>query len=175
MTLSDIAVIGNIVSDIAVVASLIYLSLQVRQAEKNQRAIVHQTRVDRTTNASLAFSQPEMAQLIAKVAAPAPDFSADEVVRLYYYLRVQLVAFDDTLRQHDAGFLDETYFETTRLNTARMLANPVLRATWVLLRPQLAPRLADRIEQLVIRGTPLAQPPDWASTWKQAHADVLAG
>ena len=174
MTLSDIVTIGNFVSDIAVVTSLVYLSLQVRQAEKNQRAIVHQTRVDRVTNTSLAFSQPVMARLMAKVAAPTPDLSADEVIQLLHCLRAQMVAFDDALWQHDAGLLDEIYFETTRLNTARMLSNPAMRATWALLRPQIAPHLADRIEQLVLRHTPLAHPLDWASAWKQAYADVLA-
>jgi hypothetical protein len=175
MTLSDFAVIGNIVSDVAVVASLVYLSLQVRQAEKNQRAIVHQTRVDRVTNTALAFSQPEMAKLLAKVAAPLTELSAEEVVRLLHCLRTQMVAFDDALWQHDAGLLDKIYFETTRLNTARMLANPAMRATWILLRPQIAPPLADRIERLVIRDMPLARPSDWAAAWKQAHTDVLAG
>ena len=175
MTLSDFVTIGNFVSDLAVVASLVYLSLQVRQAEKNQRAIVHQTRVDRVTNTSLAFSQPEMAKLLAKVAAPDAEPSADEVIQLLYCLRTQMVAFDDALWQHDAGLLDKIYFETTRLNTARMLANPAMRATWTLLRPQIAPHLVDRIERLVIRDMPLAAPLNWASAWKQAHADVLAG
>ena len=34
MTLSDLASIGSLISGIAVLISLIYLSLQVRQAEK---------------------------------------------------------------------------------------------------------------------------------------------
>lgn len=174
MTLSDLVTVGNIVSDVAVVASLVYLSLQVRQAEKNQRAIVHQTRVDRTTNTSLTLAQPEMAKLLAKIATPAFDLSADEVFQLLYCLRAQMVAFDDALWQHDAGLLDKIYFETTRLNTARMLANPAMRATWTLLRPQIAPHLVERIERLVIHSTPLARPMDWAAAWKQAHADLLA-
>jgi hypothetical protein len=56
-----------------------------------------------------------------------------------------------------------------------MLASPAMRAIWVLLRPQIAPHLANRIEELVIRDTPLARTRDWVSDWKQAYADVLAG
>ncbi|HEY0105781.1 MAG TPA: hypothetical protein VGB91_06820 [Rhizomicrobium sp.] len=115
------------------------------------------------------------AKPLAKVAAPDADLSADDVVRLLHCLRLQMVAFDDALWQHDAGLLDKICFETTRLNTARMLANPAMRATWTLLRPRITPHLVDRIEQLVIHGTPLARPRDWASAWKQAHADVPVG
>ncbi|HEX3432128.1 MAG TPA: hypothetical protein VHT03_14710 [Rhizomicrobium sp.] len=42
MSLSDLASLGSFVSAFAVLASLVYLALQVRQAEKNQRAILNQ-------------------------------------------------------------------------------------------------------------------------------------
>jgi PEP-CTERM motif len=44
MTLSDLAALGSFISSVAVLVSLIYLALQVRQADKNQRAIVQQER-----------------------------------------------------------------------------------------------------------------------------------
>jgi hypothetical protein len=40
MTLSDLASIGSLVSGVAVLVSLVYLSSQVRQTEKNQRALM---------------------------------------------------------------------------------------------------------------------------------------
>src|SRR5579862_4809924 len=42
MTLADLASIGSLISGVAVLISLIYLALQVRQAEKNQRALMNQ-------------------------------------------------------------------------------------------------------------------------------------
>ena len=42
MNLSDVASIGSFVSGVAVLVSLVYLSLQVRQTERNQRALMNQ-------------------------------------------------------------------------------------------------------------------------------------
>jgi hypothetical protein len=40
MSLSDLASIGNFVSGIAVVESLVYLAIQTRQGVRNQRSII---------------------------------------------------------------------------------------------------------------------------------------
>ena len=47
MDVTDIASIGSLISGLAVLISLVYLSLQVRQAELNQRAVVNQGLIGR--------------------------------------------------------------------------------------------------------------------------------
>ena len=47
MKLSDLASIGSLISSAAVLISLVYLALQIRQAERNQRALIHQGRASR--------------------------------------------------------------------------------------------------------------------------------
>ena len=42
MTLSDLAAIGSLVSGLAVLVSLVYVSIQIRQTERNQRALINQ-------------------------------------------------------------------------------------------------------------------------------------
>ena len=49
MTLADIADLSQVVASAAVVASLIYLAVQVGQSERNQRALIQQGRADRAT------------------------------------------------------------------------------------------------------------------------------
>ena len=44
MSLSDLANISNLVSDLAVLVFLIYLAQQIRQAAQNQRAAIHNDR-----------------------------------------------------------------------------------------------------------------------------------
>jgi hypothetical protein len=50
MLLSDLASIGNLVSGLAVLASLVYLSLQLRQTDRNQKALMNQGTVTRNTD-----------------------------------------------------------------------------------------------------------------------------
>jgi hypothetical protein len=44
MSLSDLANIGGFVSSLAVLISLVYLALQIRQSAKNQKAAIHNER-----------------------------------------------------------------------------------------------------------------------------------
>jgi hypothetical protein len=76
MTLSDLASIGSLVSGVAVLVSLIYLALQVRQAEKNQRALMNQGTVARVSESILGFAQPALNAISTRVHSGGIDFSA---------------------------------------------------------------------------------------------------
>jgi hypothetical protein len=66
MTLEQIFYLSQSVASVAVVGSLIYLGLQVRSAERGQRAIMQQGRADRASNAALAIASPELARVFQK-------------------------------------------------------------------------------------------------------------
>jgi hypothetical protein len=173
MSLQALADLGSLINGLAVLASLVYLGLQVNHAVKAQRAAMHQARVDRATNMSLKFVGEDVPGILAKAASGANDFSSPEVLQLFHVLRIHVLALDDALWQADAGFLDLSSRDTTILAFRRLTANPIFRATWHILRPQIAPDLQARIET-IIRETQLAPPQDWALAWKEAHAGVLA-
>lgn len=169
MNLSDVADVGSLINGVAVLASLLYLSVQVRHAQRTQQAAMHQARVERVTNVSLRFAELDYAKVLAKAASGAADFSAPEVLQLFYAVRIQVLALDDAFWQADAGFLDEPSLQTTILTMKRMMANPALRAAWHLVRPQIATALRERIER-VVEETPQAPPADWVTAWQEAYA-----
>jgi hypothetical protein len=171
MNLSDLASIGSLINGLAVLVSLIYLSAQVRHARRIQQAAMHQSRVERVTNVSLCYAEPDCAKVLAKAASGISDFSAAEVLQLFFVVRIQVLALDDAFWQAEAGFLDEQSLQTTVLTMKRMMANPVLRAAWYLVCPQIAPTLRERIERLV-QETPLARPTDWATAWQEAYVKI---
>lgn len=83
MSLTDLASLGSFVSAVAVLISLVYLSLQVKQAERNQQASIRATRVTRIAFDSLAASlkhslaQPGMRAFYKRQRAMlGRDFSA---------------------------------------------------------------------------------------------------
>ncbi len=172
MSLSDLANIGSFVSGIAVVVSLIYLALQVRHAQKTQRALMHQARTERVVNAALTSMQNEIAETVTKIVN-SDELSPREMLQSYYYMRVQVAVVEDALWQYDAGFLDRESLDTAILNLQRVMLFPAVRAAWVMLRPQLAPVVRDRLDKLVA-GSLVAEPWDWAADYKQAHAQAKA-
>ena len=72
MSLSDLASIASLVSTFAVLISLIYLGLQVRQAEKNQQAAIRQGRATRAVDIILAAGDPALAEALPKGTAGEP-------------------------------------------------------------------------------------------------------
>ena len=148
MSLSDLASLGTFVSGLAVVVSLIYLALQVRHAEKTQRALMHQARAERLINAGLASMQPEIADTVTKMMTGDP-LSPRETLQAYYYMRIQVVIVEDALWQHQAGFLDKDSLDTAILNLQRIMLFPACRAAYQMQRAQLPPAVRDRIDALV--------------------------
>lgn len=171
MKLSDLADIGSLINGLAVLASLLYLSVQVRHAQRTQQAAMHQARVERVTNVSLKLGEPDYCRVLAKAASGAADFSAAEVLALFYVVRIQVLALDDAFWQADAGFLDEPSLQTTVLTMKRMMTNPALRAAWHLVTPQIAPAIRERIER-VVQDAPLAPPADWLAAWQKAYDEL---
>lgn len=109
MSLHDLADLGSLVNGLAVLASLVYLGLQVNHALRVQKAAMHQARVERVTNVSLKFAGSDVPGVLAKAASGATDFSGSEVLQLFQIVRIQVLALDDALWQADCGFLDAAF------------------------------------------------------------------
>jgi hypothetical protein len=61
MSLSDLASLGSFVSGFAVLLSLIYLALQVRQTKRNQQIAIRHSRASRIVELQLALADPAVA------------------------------------------------------------------------------------------------------------------
>ena len=68
MSLEQVFYLSQSIASIAVVGSLIYLGLQVRSAERSQRAIMQQGRADRSSNASLTVTATQTLRACGKKA-----------------------------------------------------------------------------------------------------------
>jgi len=67
MSLSDLAAFGSFVSGLAVLVSLIFLLLQVRQTNRNQRALMQQGISARYLQMNSTASSPEVAKTLVRV------------------------------------------------------------------------------------------------------------
>jgi hypothetical protein len=173
MTLTDLASVGSFVSGIAVVISLIYLAVQVRHAQKTQRALMHQARTERLINASLECMHTDICETVTKMANGEQLSSPLELMRAYYYMRIQVVTVEDALWQHEAGFLDKDSLDTAILNLQRVVMLPAARAAWLMQRTQLPPAVRNRMDKL-LAGALTAETWDWASAYKDANAKAVA-
>ena len=171
MSLSDLASIGTLLGSIAVLASLVYLSLQIRQSGRNQRALMDQGTVTRNIDILMFLSQPHIHNLTTRVAAGDVDFTAEELDYLQLRLRATLLTHQDTYIQHKAGLVDEITYENSMAVSRFVLSQPVYRALWTTSRRGYAHDWASYIEKQ-IESTPLMKTGDHVAHFKQALAAV---
>jgi hypothetical protein len=95
MSLADLASITGVLSSLAVFGSLIYLALQVRQADRNQRTLLQQGASARNMESIWKFSEPQYAGIIARVWNGEVDFTPTEATQVAYLLRASLFGLQD--------------------------------------------------------------------------------
>ena len=131
MSLSDLASLGSFVSGAAVLVSLIYLSIQVRQTEKNQRALINESYVTRVSENIRWWSEPANRHLQAKVAAGETAFTTDEIMLLGTFFRLAVLSTQAVFQQNAAGLIDKYSYDSAMLSFKGWLSQPVYRALWL--------------------------------------------
>jgi len=103
MNLSNLANISEIVGSIAILVTLIFLALQIRQNTRAIEASASQDAADSESNALVQMlNYPEVAISITK-----DELTDVEVVRLFAYLSLLLRAHEQYWRQYQLGVIDE--------------------------------------------------------------------
>jgi hypothetical protein len=142
MTIEQLAAIGEIVGAIGVIASLIYLSVQIRQnthaMDEGRRLALAQTyqmRADALQQMVVTAATTEIGAIIVKLTGDGyPDditaldrLNEEELGRFRLWQIAQHAHWDNLHFQYQQGFLDEEYFnDSFRERTVRLA--PVWRA-----------------------------------------------
>lgn len=158
MSLSDLASLGSFVSGVAVLVSLIYLALQVRQTEKNQRAIIHQGRVEQSVDRLLRLMEPELLKPFMK-GLYGRDVSGEELEFQQFVFAMAAIAREtqDLYFQNDLGLLNDASLQNQLVPLYAALRSPGGKAFWRLMRGTSDPHLRERVDALDARLT--VQPP----------------
>jgi hypothetical protein len=172
MNLEDAYFISQIIAATAVVASLVFVGLQLRQSDKTQRAAMHQARADRIINVFDQLAQPHMAAAFAKATAAPEALTAQEVVQLRSFIMALVLNIEDHLWQHKAGLLDAETVERSRHAGRIIMMNPAMRALWQVTRPGLYPQQVETFERELIDNQPVGASADLHQLWLKALAEV---
>lgn len=132
MSLEHIFYISQSIAALAVVASLLYLAQQVRQAERVQRATMQQGRADRTSQASLATANPELARVLQKGMAGDAELTREEFTQWMLMCRALFLSGEDSFLQHEAGMLSDAAFDSYVAGVKFYFSMPGMRAAWKL-------------------------------------------
>src|SRR5271166_1384321 len=128
MSLEEIFYVSQSVASVAVVGSLIYLGLQVRGAERAQRAIMQQGRADRAAHGAMSAADSDLARVFRKAMAGDPELTRDEFAQWMMICRAMFLSGEDSFLQYKAGQLDRKAFDSYVAGVAFYMRSPGMRA-----------------------------------------------
>jgi hypothetical protein len=175
MSLSDLASVGSFVSGFAVLISLVYLALQVRQTKRNQQIEIRHSRVSRIVDLHLALADPGVADAWLHGSGSLQALTQTELSQYINLCRALFFHFEDSFYQREEGLLNDDAFETVVAGVRFSARSPGWRAAWKMARPNFGGRFRDFMDGEIAAAA--VEPPVDLSleTWKVAFAAEASG
>lgn len=172
MRLEDFAVVASLFSSFAMAITLLFLLLQMRQVSRNQKSLVQQGRTARYVEIISSRTQPLLAESFSLAMDGAP---LDEVQRIAVTAHVDAYFwhFEDGYVQFEAGTIDRAAWESDVATLRWLIATPVFRAQWRLVRDLSSGRYRDWVDGL-LREVSVSATGDLGSRWRTMLAEELA-
>ena len=128
MTLESVYFLSQIVAAVAIVASLLFVGLQLRHSDKTQRALVHQATIQRTIELNQRLTDAHIVALISKARDPRTSWSVEEIWQMRAIIRVIVLHVTDMQWQHRAGLRTQPRTADERCSAERLQHAAALHA-----------------------------------------------
>ena len=149
MSLSDLASIGSFVSGFAVLVSLIYLSLQIRQNTRHSRALIQQGRAARICQTLSDMAELDWTDGMEACLAGEANVSPKDLRKFNFVARTYFVSAEDSFLQHQEGLMDHQVFDGFEGSMRAGLAgSPGFLKAWKISRMSYVPAFRDYIDKL---------------------------
>ena len=131
MTLQDLGNLGELISAIAVVISLAYLAVQIRQNTKTVRASTYQAVLDSSrSDNELILVYPHL-ERVYRVGRRDPSALTDEERPLFRHLAAQLLQNHEMMfLQYQHGIIDEDLWRRRQVALRALVSQPGVRQWW---------------------------------------------
>lgn len=172
MTLEEIFYASQSIAAVAVVASILYLAQQVRQADRVQRGIMQQGRADRVAQSSLMVADSGLASVMQKGLAADTDLTREEFAQWTMICRALFISGEDSFLQHKAGLLSTEAFQSYVAGVHHFMAAPGMRAAWKLFGKQFGSEFRAFVDAIVKQPPPAQAGATLAEWQKLARAET---
>lgn len=131
MTLADLGNLGELVSAVAVVVSLVYLSVQIRQNTRTMKVSSHHATKTAYNTLHVAFgSDPVVSTLLDRGSEDYSQLSREERFRYAMLMRASFGLHGDMFLQLQERLLSDEEWAIQTRSIARALAPPGARTWW---------------------------------------------
>ncbi len=135
MTLVDLANIGQVVGALAVIASLIFVGLQVRQNTKATRATALQMNADYWLTYFTMLADKQFSEVYSKGALGRVELEDGQFGQFFFLCRATFMGCENQHHQYLSGLLDDDAYRGYEATIREQIAAfPGIRAMWQLVK-----------------------------------------
>ena len=165
MTLQNFGDLGDLIGGIAVVITLIYLAVQIRQNTALITAQTVQASVDATQRVLLLRAENAPLRATLRKARNNEDLNADDTEVLASYLQAAFMNFQARLQHHARGVFDRSINESYELILEDYLHQPYVRRWWHYAKPLYGATFRNHCDRIIAALADGAAPPvaDWGA------------
>lgn len=175
MTLEFAVNLASLISSIAVLVSVVYLALQVRQGALNQRSTMDRGRSQQVGDWLQYIAEPETAELMLRGHAGDATLTAIEIHRYLWSIYPLILHFEDSYYQHREGMISDAQYASTVGHLRSRCPSPGFRAIWQHIRLRFRADFCAFIDGLMREIPPDAsESADWTTQWRADAAAELA-
>jgi hypothetical protein len=149
MTIQDWGAVGEIVGAAGVIASLLYLAIQIRQSSRTARNATTQSIMSMSAHMNTAVAG-DISPTIAKMIAGA-ELNPDEEFRYFSFLMAVFASHWQVHYQFEHGMIEAEIFEAYERRTIRTLERPGVLEWWGENSPRFGTSFQEYIDNLIAR------------------------
>ncbi len=167
ISLSTLVNIASVISSLAVLVSLAYLALQVRQGAKIQRSKMDRGRAEQIGAWLQYIAQPDTAALILRGHAGDPRLDPVECHRYLWSMYPLFLHFEDSYYQHRDGMLGDDQYASILGHLRSQCSTPGFSALWQHIRVRFPAGFTGFVDSMM-RETPVTsvEVTGWTDAWK---------
>ena len=145
MTIEQLALIAQIIGVVVVAATLIYLTIQVRQGAQQMRSESRQAQLANDQTGVYKFVElPKLGRIASQSETP----TFEEKTRLLFWMIGQLRAREFEYLQYKSGAMTQDAWETYRGVIFFVLGTPRTRALWQLCQVYFNRDFANMVDEM---------------------------
>ena len=148
MSLQDLGSIGEFFGGLAVLVSLVYLALQIRQNTTSVRAATSASVSESLSSFSeTIISHPELARLWFQGIGEYDSLEDQARHQFGLALLTYMRRVENAFYQHARGFVDPDHWQTTERLLTRMMSNPGVLRWWSESKSRFSDRFVEFVER----------------------------
>ncbi len=131
MTLEDVYFISQAIAAAAIVASLLFVGAQVKQASLRQKRETELNREELNNRVSMRLSEKEFGGLWFKASQQPERLTDEEIFRIYIAIRGLISGTRERFYEYKSGALRRELWEQSKGGLSILLTTPIFRATFL--------------------------------------------